>query len=313
MTQLQSQLPLDLDYSEPAAELPSWTDKLPLLVPYEGSDHHTPEPLPDGWDVYLREAFHADLEVGKLFWREDRPREHFTSDRGYHMWLTRFGGREAGTLNSGNGRWMIKITFKGKYRCLRRSHLMFFFAKGEWPTSIVDHINHDEADDRAINLRLRSTRGNQHNRIDQSSFGIGVQPSGKGYLTLIYIEDRHFGIGSYRTIEAAQAAYDLAFMLLTPDAQMGPNGTRRVDWAEVELLARQERLIAPSPEKRSGYRGVGWQRSSSKWQVQAWHEGRNNHLGLYSDPLEALSILNAFWLSVNRPEKVQQPQPDTNQ
>lgn len=51
-------------------------------------------------EQYLKQCFFVD--GGKLFWRDDRPREHFSSKSVYRQWLTKFAGQEVKCLRGGD-------------------------------------------------------------------------------------------------------------------------------------------------------------------------------------------------------------------
>ena len=153
----------------------------------------------------------------KNFLSEVRRRLSANVDRGTLTWIDatashpRLNGKEAGTLrptSRGNkSYWHVK--FNGK--AIKRSHLIFFFSTGRWPTLQIDHINGDSSDDRACNLREATQQQNSWNhksRKKDSSCAMGVRklPSGR-FQARITKDQRSHAIGSFLTHEEAVSAY----------------------------------------------------------------------------------------------------------
>jgi HNH endonuclease len=84
---------------------------------------------------------------------------------------------------------------------------------------LVDHINHDTLDNRRQNLRIVSSRQNNHNLSNQSRYGIGVTRISRGrrFSAAITVSGKSHGLGTYSTPELAQAAYNLALSIIEPN------------------------------------------------------------------------------------------------
>lgn len=154
-----------------------------------------------------------DRETGRLFWRERSPDIFQTKGsalRACKIWNTRYSGQLA----------LDKFNDAG-YRCGRifgriyRAHRVIWAMQfGEWPDEI-DHINHDRADNRLINLRNVSRKQNMKNvslAVNNTSGVIGVSKRGDcfGWRARIKLNGVERHLGSFATIEEAKAARVLA-------------------------------------------------------------------------------------------------------
>ena len=106
-------------------------------------------------------------------------------------------GDIAGT-KSGNGYMQISIGGKiyGSHR------LAWFYMTGEWPNHI-DHINHDRADNRWINLRNVTAKENHKNRVitkrnKSGIVGVCWCNTIEKWLATIHVDGRSHRLGSFR-------------------------------------------------------------------------------------------------------------------
>ena len=103
---------------------------------------------------------------------------------------------------------------------------------------LVDHINHDTLDNRRENLRIVSSRQNNHNLSNQSRYGIGVSRISRGgkFSAAITVTGERHVLGTYNTPELAQAAYNLALSIVDPDLPP-PNPVAPMSLEEVTSAA----------------------------------------------------------------------------
>jgi hypothetical protein len=90
--------------------------------------------------------------------------------------------------------------------------LAWLYVHGEFPL-FIDHVNGDRADNRLDNLRLASKQQNQQNRGVQRNNKLGVKgviKTSSAFVAAITVNRRNIHIGSFRTLEAASAAYGAA-------------------------------------------------------------------------------------------------------
>lgn len=84
---------------------------------------------------------------------------------------------------------------------------------GEWPSTYIDHINGDKADNRISNLRLASNSENMANAPARktSKTGVrGVHRGRTGWSAQLTVNGKARHLGTFNTIEEAQEAYSSA-------------------------------------------------------------------------------------------------------
>lgn len=197
----------------------------------EGGRSMTPAQAYETYGTVAKAAKAMGVSYSKmqalLGWRRKRPaRDSLTPEAvrdllsydeqtGVFTWRKNAGRRKAGDRAgylSAQGRWEIRI--KGNRYVTNR--LAWFYMKGEWPSAMVDHKNCDPSDDRWENLRLarrQQNMGNIRKHSDSRSPCKGVYPSGRRsqpWQAKICVERRQIGLGRFKTVADAQAAYAAA-------------------------------------------------------------------------------------------------------
>lgn len=148
---------------------------------------------------YLKTRVRVDVEAGRVFWI-DATKHH-----------ANLIGQEAGSARrSSHGTkryWYVKVDS----RPIKRSHLVFLFATGQWPVEQVDHINGDSLDDRRANLREATPTQNAWNhktRRKQASTPMGVRRTASGrFQARIGFNKQQIVIGVFETPDLAATAY----------------------------------------------------------------------------------------------------------
>ena len=107
---------------------------------------------------YLNECFRYDQKTGYLFWKF-RPRSHFNTLHTMNAVNGRFANAISGSPDTCG---YIMVTVNGKKRLAHR--LIWCLITGAYPPNQIDHINHNPADNRIINLRLATGEENQRNQ-----------------------------------------------------------------------------------------------------------------------------------------------------
>ena len=92
----------------------------------------------------LRNLLDYDSETGLLVWRS----RQFNSDYETRRWNTRYAGKQAGTIG---GEGYLNVGVGGTVFPAHR--LIWAIVHGAPPRGEIDHINHDRADNRIVNLR----------------------------------------------------------------------------------------------------------------------------------------------------------------
>lgn len=128
----------------------------------------------------LRQLLRYEPETGKLFWKE-RGIEWFDGwGRGKQKcaepewrcerWNKRYGGREAGALDTQSG--YVRVFLFDKHHYAHR--VIWMMAAGPMPDGMeIDHENGVRSDNRLTNLRLVSVAENAKNvRLRENSSGV---------------------------------------------------------------------------------------------------------------------------------------------
>ena len=159
---------------------------------------------------YLKEIVSYNPETGIFIWI-DRGLSHFKSLSSYRSWITRFLGKQAGSV-SNNG--YVVINTNGKlYTCHR---LAWLYVHGTMPYLEVDHIDGDRSNNKIANLRLANRSENNQNKRSALSnnklgvLGVSLCKSTSKYRATIVINKKQKTIGRFNTKEEAHEAYLIA-------------------------------------------------------------------------------------------------------
>jgi len=135
----------------------------------------------------------------------------YNPDSGVFIWTKRMGARVnygdmAGHIHK-NG--YIRIAIRGKLYSAHR--LAFLFMEGSLPDDCVDHINHNRADNRWINLRRATYSENGKNQkissINTSGFtGVHFHKLLNKWQARVMAGDKRITIGSFLKKEDAISA-----------------------------------------------------------------------------------------------------------
>lgn len=94
---------------------------------------------------YICQTF--EYKDGRIFWRLDRPRDHFFNDLSYKQYLSRYGGKEA-AVPKGNEYALVRI----QGHTLLRSWIVFVLGHGRYPERSIRRLDNDKHNDRLENL-----------------------------------------------------------------------------------------------------------------------------------------------------------------
>lgn len=133
--------------------------------------------------------------------------------------ITRIRGSRAGEVVTTKTRdGYILVNFF--YRKINGHQLAWWFMTGEWPTTPLDHINCDKADNRWANLRKTTPRlncMNRHARKDNQIGLKGVIKKGNKYRACITYNYQKRWLGYFNTPEEAHEAYRKAAIEIAGD------------------------------------------------------------------------------------------------
>lgn len=135
----------------------------------------------------------------------------YNPDTGSLHWKVRVSQKIKPGMRAGwrdcNG--YLKVTIGGRRHRVHRIVWAIFY--GEWPKSMIDHINGDGEDNRICNLRLVANHENLQNiRKPYSGSAVdrlGVSLDGKKYRAQISNRGLRINLGSFATKDEAYAAY----------------------------------------------------------------------------------------------------------
>lgn len=160
---------------------------------------------------YLKEALRYDPDTGKFFWRSDRPRHHFKSDRGWNISNSVYGEKEAGLVRDHNGKdGYVIICINGiRYYAHRLAWFMYHnFDPGDLQ---IDHINRNRCDNRIANLRLTTCQENSFNstsrpnKKNEAPRGVSKYLDGRYEARMTHNGEIYY-LGVHDTVESAQMA-----------------------------------------------------------------------------------------------------------
>lgn len=129
---------------------------------------------------------------------------------GIFLWLTPTGnstiGSVAGCIKPDG---YIRIQIRGRlYYAHRLAWLVFY---GDWPASIVDHIDGNRGNNSISNLRNASLTENNRNRKRASTkCKKGVKKNGNRWQARIRAGEKQVHLGTFKTEDEAHDAYCIA-------------------------------------------------------------------------------------------------------
>lgn len=142
----------------------------------------------------IKRKYHYDPDSGKLFWKVR------TNASGG----AKNPGDVAGSVYR-NGRVMVTVNRKPELA----HRVAWVLMTGEEPPACIDHIDRDPTNNAWSNLRAATMRQNQGNRTPTKGRDLptGVRAQGKKYAARMTQNGRSVHLGTYPTVELAEAAY----------------------------------------------------------------------------------------------------------
>lgn len=156
--------------------------------------------------------------TGEMTWRARDPSMFIApGNKGIEAvrdtWNKKHAGQPAFNTK-GTGGYLTGRLFRTR---LSAHRVAFAIIHGRWPKGVVDHINGETTDNRAVNLREVTHAINSQNcrrRTDNKSGKPGVFSSGGVYRAEICAAGKRMHLGRFKTIEEAIAARKAAEMEL---------------------------------------------------------------------------------------------------
>lgn len=159
--------------------------------------------MPDCLLNELRERVSYNPDTGELVWRWSDLR-WFKDERAQKIWNTRYAGQRA-TYQRRDGR--LVLTIRGKKLFAHR--VAYALHNGQWPSGETDHINGDNTDNRAVNLRDVTKSGNMRNQkrhAKNTSGCTGVSTQRGKWWAYIHNNGRQEHLGLFECKTAAVIA-----------------------------------------------------------------------------------------------------------
>lgn len=211
-----------------------------------------PRDLPDQKTLFDKFYYHE----GSLFYKE-RPRWSFRSTQQMHEWNKKFANtKAAGVKQEPDGLCYCRVSIGGKTYLEHR--LIYKMLTGSDP-EFIDHINGDGIDNRIENLRSVTHSENLANskQTSKGKTGIkGVSPSYKGFRARITINGKSVDLGTFKTVEEAKHAYEIAALQRNGEYARSLNGVDlwRAGWnaaleAAAKISNKPEEILALKPTK----------------------------------------------------------------
>ena len=139
-----------------------------------------------------------------------RSRLSYDPDTGEFRWIGWANGKKAGCVNKALGYTVVGLDRTPQYA----HRLAWLYMTGEWPAEEVDHINGQRSDNRWTNLRAATRQQQQFNMPAHQDSRHGTKGvhlyKEKYWCAKIRINGRQTHIGTFKTKEAAEEAYNKA-------------------------------------------------------------------------------------------------------
>jgi hypothetical protein len=221
--------------------------------------------------------------------------------------------RGVGCWNKQAGRWFAQITHEGRQQRLgsfadEADAARAYDARARQLHGAAARLNFPQAGERqGVGLQRVDAQAKaagaavvaaRQRRFQSASsyYGVGWRKQQGQWTAKIYHEGRQQHLGLFTGEADAARAYDVRARQLKGAAarlnfpQAGERqgvGKQRVD---AQAKAAGAAVVAARQQRRqsaSAYRGVGWNKHTGRWVAEITHEGRKQHLGLFTGEADA--------------------------
>lgn len=145
----------------------------------------------------------------------------------------------------------------------------------------VDHLNNDGLDNRRQNLRVCTRSQNIQRQVSTTgeSDYRGVSRSHGRWRAEICVQGTRYHLGMFDSERKAAEAYD---------------ARARHYYGEFAYTNFEGDEVKPAPKWKtsSQYRGVSWDKHAERWTAKIGSNGRQYHIGLFDDEVEAAKAYN---------------------
>lgn len=160
-------------------------------------------------------AFHSTVTVERV-----KELLAYDPETGIFTWRVKRNNKTPAGMAAGTQSTFGHVQLRVDFKSVLAHRAAWAVTYGEWPTTDIDHINGDPADNRIANLRIVSRGHNLQNQRkahrDSKSGLLGVKQVGKKWYAKIMAAGVRYELGIFLTPEEASAAYLTAKRKLHP-------------------------------------------------------------------------------------------------
>ena len=159
---------------------------------------------------YLLECFEYNHKTGLVVWKS-RPLKHFNNDIGWRSFNSQFPGTVAKRKDR-DGYLTVQMVIDGRRESYQLHRIAWAMHNGSIPVNYqIDHINHNESDNRIENLRLATPTENTRNtraRFGNSKYkGIYFDKSRAKWKAQYQLNGKRKHIGYFKDEKEAAKAF----------------------------------------------------------------------------------------------------------
>lgn len=151
-------------------------------------------------------AFHSTVTVERV-----KELLAYDPETGIFTWRVKRNNKTPAGMAAGTQSTFGHVQLRVDFKSLLAHRAAWAVTYGEWPTTDIDHINGDPADNRISNLRMVSRGHNLQNQrkghSDGTSGYLGVSVRKNKWQAKIMSGGVRYGLGNFDTPELASAAY----------------------------------------------------------------------------------------------------------
>lgn len=149
-----------------------------------------------------KNLFDYNRQTGELSWKTDPPVELFSSPKVYKRHKTQFGGK---TITNCDSTGYLQVRWMNKLYLVHR--VVWAIETGNWPTTDIDHRNHDRGDNRITNLRdipfALNVAIKKNNKSGHPCICYVEQNTNRPWMVQVYSKGRYLTQRSFSSIDEA--------------------------------------------------------------------------------------------------------------
>lgn len=160
----------------------------------------------------LHQLLRYDAETGDLIWLPRAP-ELIIDNNKRAVWNSRYAGKVAGYVRpSPKGPGYLHVGIHGGI--FKAHRLVWVYVRGEPVPDIIDHIDHDQLNNRIENLRAATMSQNRANSFTRRESRTGIKGISVTRQNRFMARTKQGSVGTFTTLDEAKAAYEDATIRL---------------------------------------------------------------------------------------------------